>query len=369
MSDAYWREDREYWETRFTMHYPDGTSQWVRRKPTRNTKRGAERFGRELREQLLNDWRAEREGLTLEDAPKLKHFRNDFIEWAEANVKQSTVTSYASILDIGLVPAMGELRLDEITERHIEKYKATKKVSAKTMKNHLGVLSRLFWLAKRYRLVRHPPEIDSPVPQKSKIEELEFWTFAEADRVLEHVDGEPRIANIVRLGLSTGLRMGELCGLQRGDVDLVAGTLMVRRQYTKGRVTTPKGNRKRRLPLSDAAIDALERQKPATFMRATPGEDWVFVDEQGLFSYNRIRDGYWRIVRDAEVTEISFHGLRHTFASHCVMRGVPLEVLQKWLGHADIRQTMRYAHLAEDHSDRFVELLNSPNRVRSSRQE
>ena len=146
--------------------------------------------------------------------------------------------------------------------------------------------------------------------------------------------------------------------MQWGDVDFVKGVIHVRRQRTKeGVVKSPKWNSKRRIPMSEAAREALTLQKPATFMRRGK-EDWVFVDDEGLFQFDRIRDGNTRIVRKAGVKWLSFHGMRHSFASHAVMRGVPIEVLQKWLGHRDINMTMRYAHLAQHHSDQFVDLLN-----------
>ena len=356
---AYYREDTGYWEARVTVHYPDGTKDYIRRKSPRNTKRAAEAYERELREECMRKWEARRRGVSLEEAPTLELFRDEFLQWAAANVKASTVDTYRSVLDTGLVPALGDLRLDQIGPRHIERYKARKKVSAKTMRNHLGVLSKLLNVAKKYELITNVPDMEPPDPAKQSVEELEFWDFDEADRVLEAAKSEPRIENIVRLAMFTGLRMGEVCGLQWGDIDMHKGHLIVRRTYSHKRVTSPKSNRKRRVPLSQAAIDTLTSQKAETYMRARPGEpDWVFFDESGLFSYNRIKDGYWRIVKNAEVTRISFHGLRHTFASHAVMRGVPIEVLQKWLGHSDIRQTMKYAHLAPDHSDKFVELLN-----------
>ena len=69
---AYYREAYGYWECRFTMHYPDGTSKRLRRKAPRNTKRAAEQFERELRDELLQKWHADKHGLTLEEAPTMK---------------------------------------------------------------------------------------------------------------------------------------------------------------------------------------------------------------------------------------------------------------------------------------------------------
>ena len=155
------------------------------------------------------------------------------------------------------------------------------------------------------------------------------------------------------------MRMGEICGLQWGDVDFVKGVIHVRRQRTKeGQIKSPKWGSKRRVPMSDAARAALTAQKAATFMRR--GADrWVFVDEEGLFQYDRIRDGYQRIVEKAGVKSLNFHGMRHTFASHAAMKGVPMEVLQKWMGHKDITITAnRYAHLSEHFTDEWIERMN-----------
>lgn len=91
--------------------------------------------------------------------------------------------------------------------------------------------------------------------------------------------------------------------------------------------------------------------------------DWVFVDNFGLFNFNRIKDGLARIVKKAGVKRLTFHGLRHTFASHAAMNGVPIVVLQKWLGHSDIAVTMKYAHLSPDHTHQFIEKMNAVPRA------
>jgi len=64
-------------------------------------------------------------------------------------------------------------------------------------------------------------------------------------------------------------------------------------------------------------------------------------------------------VRDPAVIlrRIHSHVLRHTFASHAIMRGVPIRQFQEWLGHGSIVETMRYAHLTEGHGDELIKLL------------
>lgn len=277
-----------------------------------------------------------------------------------------------------LLPFFGDLKLDEIGPRKLEEFRTSRKhLSPKTVKNHLGNLSRVFDVAAYFETIDKKPVFKKPGGRNTggtDAQRFEYWDFDEAERFLAQVDTEPRIANVIRLALSTGLRLGECCGLQWGDLDLEKRLLSVRRQIGRERVTIPKSNRLRSVPLSEAAVDALMRQKPRTFMRShggnnvdergkpNPKADWVFVDEFGVFSFNRIRDGLDRIVKKAGVRRLTFHGLRHTFASHAVMNGVPIEVLQKWLGHSDIRVTMKYAHLSQDHTHRFIEKMNGSDR-------
>lgn len=268
---------------------------------------------------------------------------------------------------VHLVPFFGAMTLDEINARDVEAFKAKyrKTKSAKTIRNYLTVLSKLYTVARRLDIVRDAPLIEMP---KAKKPDFQFWTLEEVDRVLEHLHTEPLIDSWVRLAISTGLRCGELAGLQWGDIDLQLRQLHVKRQVYRLRVTTPKSNRMRTVPLSDAAVEALEAQKAHTLLRALgTDEDWVFWERDegaagrtphGWVTDDRVKRGFERVITKAGVKRIRLHDLRHTFASHCIMRGVPVEVLREWLGHVDIQMTMRYAHLAPKHTHSFVELLN-----------
>lgn len=66
----------------------------------------------------------------------------------------------------------------------------------------------------------------------------------------------------------------------------------------------------------------------------------------------------YRACKNAGLRPISFHVLRHSFASHAVMKGIPLRLVQEWLGHNDIRMTQRYSHLDQDFGHREVRKLD-----------
>ena len=72
----------------------------------------------------------------------------------------------------------------------------------------------------------------------------------------------------------------------------------------------------------------------------------------------KIRRSFNKAIQKAGIPHVTFHALRHTFASHMVMKGVDLATVQQHLGQADIQTTMRYAHLPPDHVQQSVKILD-----------
>ena len=372
----YKRTDGYGWRLDVTHTYPDGEKERVRQ--TFPTKREADARSRQIGAELDDAYRKRKLGLHRAPAPTLREFHEPFVAFLENEhrdgfLKRSTIETYESALKQQLLPFFGDYALDQIGPAEVEEFKTARpKLAAKTLKNHIGVLSKVLDVALQLKKIDQRPSFKTRRARSggTDAQQYEYWDFDETERVLAHVDSEPRIANIMRLALATGLRLGECCGLLWGDIDLEKRVLTVRRQYSRKRVTTPKSNRLRTVPLSDAAVEALALQKPRTFLRSHGGDaaddhgnpnlsaDWVFVDESGLFSFNRIKDGLARVVKKAGVRRLTFHGLRHTFASHAAMNSVPIEVLQRWLGHSEITVTMKYAHLCPDHTHQFIEKMN-----------
>jgi integrase len=138
------------------------------------------------------------------------------------------------------------------------------------------------------------------------------------------------------------------------DVDLVAGRLMVRRSVARGIVGTPKSGKSREVPLAASIVAALKSHR---HLRG----DLVFSDPDGaMFKKGETKWPLWRACKKAGLRRIGWHVLRHTFASHLAMRGVPLKAVQELLGHSTIEMTMRYAHLAPAVKREAVAQLDRP---------
>lgn len=142
---------------------------------------------------------------------------------------------------------------------------------------------------------------------------------------------------------------------KREDLDLVAGKIVVQRTLWRGQEGSPKGGRNREVPLSDEALAALKAY------RHLKGP-YVFCDAAGQrLTHNIVTPLVPRICTKAGLPKrLTFHDLRHSFASHLVMRGVTLKAVQELLGHAGISMTLRYAHLSPDLKRESVNLLDRP---------
>jgi integrase len=113
-----------------------------------------------------------------------------------------------------------------------------------------------------------------------------------------------------------------------------------------------KNHERRIIPLNDQALEVLR-----TLPRHVESP-YVFCDQYGR-PYKRIVKGFREACKRANIIDFRFHDLRHTFASHLVMRGVPLRTVQELLGHKTGQMTLRYTHLSTPHLQEAVTILET----------
>jgi integrase len=343
---------QEAWHVDIKFQHTDGRIERVRKASPVNTRRGAEQYERQIRESLLRGTF----GKEVIEIPTLATFAERFLEHARTNNKPSTAKSKADIVRNHLLPAFKRMRLDQIDAAQIEAFKSLKLregLSPKSINNTLAALRKLLALGHEYKMLSSVPRVvwlKAPRPQ------IDFLTFDEAEQLLNAL-APGRWRTMIILALNTGLRLGELAGLAWDSLNLGARQLIVRRSVYRGKVSTPKGGREREVPLNDRALQAL-RQHPRRL-----DSQWVFPQDDGQFIRNphhACSSAIVRLSRRAGLRRIGWHTLRHTFASHLVMRGVSLKAVQELLGHATIEMTMRYAHLSPEVKVNAVKALDRP---------
>lgn len=156
----------------------------------------------------------------------------------------------------------------------------------------------------------------------------------------EHGTYTDLLTPMVIMLLHTGMRFGESCELRWRDVDLVGAIVTVRGE-------TAKTARTRYIPLNKTAIAVLKAWKPED---VDPGT-YVFPGRKGerLTDIKTAWKQMLKSVADTPIVGFRVHDLRHTFASKLVQAGVDLNTVRELLGHADIKMTLRYSHLAPEH--------------------
>ncbi len=163
----------------------------------------------------------------------------------------------------------------------------------------------------------------------------------------------------------TGMRLGELLGLQWGDVDWHGRFIKVERSYKLGRITPTKTGKVRRVDMSDQLIEAMsslhtERKREA--LQEGRGEfvETIFHRAGKPMEQNYIRRVFKRILVQAGLREIRLHDIRHTFASLLLSDGASPVYVKEQLGHSSIQMTVDiYGHLIPSSNREMVNRLDS----------
>ena len=342
---------KKSWWVDITFNY----TRYRRRSPE-NSRAGARKYEMVLRQKLARgESIGKEEDKAKSQEPTFGQFAQRwFDEYVVPNSKPSTQYSRKDILFPSLIPFFGKTQISKITVSDIERYKAKlikKGLAGRTINSHLGVLNQCVSTAYKWlQLDGTPPKITwlkCPPPI------TDYLSFDESELLLSHADGTVR--EMILTGLKTGMRVGELIGLQWSSIDWHNGIIIVRHSwshYAKA-LGSPKSNKERHVNMTTDLYEMLLKRKSDT--------GFVFVDANGNhFDQYGLGRRLTNICKKAGLRHIGWHTLRHTFASHLVMRGAPVPAVQQLLGHSSLEMTMRYAHLAPSALRTAIDLLNPP---------
>lgn len=348
------------WRYRKWITLPNGERIRITGTPSIDTKTAAENAERLHINRVLNPETVQPQSPEptapepKEKVPTIREFAVRFMAEYKPRQKPGERDTKKRILDNQLLPFFGELRLDEITQSHVNAYVATLKVAAKTINNRLAVLSTLLKYAgpRGCKLI---PELLLSLHIDEVESEIIAVPLADVAKLIRAAKDD-RYSAALLLASEAGLRIGEIRGVQWTDIK--DGRLTIRRSIdTKNNVGPPKHNKIRTVKLSPALQDAL-----------------AAVPRRGLWIIGRLEDGdrmdYWSMLeavhavyKDAGVTvpksetgrTMPWHSLRHTFGTECAARGVPVPTIKELMGHADIKTTMRYVTVTEIQRDEAID--------------
>lgn len=273
--------------------------------------------------------------------PKLVEFAPRWLRgYVLVNNRPAERRHKQTIMERHLFPHFGDMRLCDIQAEALESYKGVKReegFAPKTINNQLAVLHRCLVCAKQWNVLRTDvptiPLLKAPQPT------FRFLTQAECTALLAHTS-DLVDRTMILMGLRTGMRFCELSGLQWNEVDLTRRLVTICRSRVSGHLSPPKNNRIRHVPLTASLVEQLNS--------LSRNGDFVFQRNGNALEYTASWKRLRSISAAAKIESVSWHDLRHTFASQLVERGASLLAVQKLLGHSDIQVTMRYSHLGKN---------------------
>jgi len=269
----------------------------------------------------------------------------------KADTGKRSLKDDTRILGNRLLPYFGPTRLiRHLTESEIAKYEQQRvgEVSAYTVSNELSVLRHLLRLARKWGFIEVVPAIELPKKPEGR---TRYLTEDEICKLLDAcaASRNPYLRAIVTMAVNTGMRKAEILGLDWSRVNLGADLGF----SAKVTLYRTKSGKPRSVPLNRAAVAALEAIEPGPSLRL----GLVFKQRNGV-AWGKIRTAFELACQRAGLQNVRFHDLRHTAASHLVMRGQSLQSVREILGHGDFRMTLRYAHLSPAHLRSAVEALD-----------
>lgn len=285
-------------------------------------------------------------------------FRAYAEQWRAAQPhRPNTAMRTASQLTRHVYPVLGDRPLAAIRPSEVQAFVtglgAT--LSPGSVRTLSATVRAVFAAAVGDRLIAHSPATVAKLPERPREQVVPLTV----DQVAALAAAMPdRYRAVVVFGAATGLRQGEMFGLQVADVDFLRRMVAVERQVQPatggGWVVGPLKNRHsyRTIPVGRVAVNAL-----AAHLAAYPasGEQFVFTTSAGApLTRNAFNARVWRKARaTAGLPEVGMHDLRHFYASALIRAGLSVKVVAARLGHANAAMTLNvYSHLWPDDEDR-----------------
>jgi len=330
-------------------------------KSTKGTKKDAEALLARMLTELEDGVYIEPNNITV------SKYLTKWLASIDATLSAKTYERYEEIINKHLIPNIGHHKLNKLQPLHIESLYAEMLrngridgkggLSKTTVEHHHRVLKKALSKAVKWQyLSRNPCDIvDPPKPEKNDIQTL---TVEETQQFI----GKAKDSNIylpILLAVTTGIRLGEVCGLRWMDIDLDNKRLSIRQVMSESRrygiiIKEPKTrNSKRSITLPKTTVEALRKYKAeVSKLRLQLGiglkkEHLIFEKVPGdRLTPTRVSSAYNWFIHKNKLERVSFHALRHTHATHLLEANIHPKIVSERLGHATISITLNtYSHV------------------------
>ncbi len=298
-----------------------------------------------------------------------------YLDGARARLTAGSFAIYSQMLCLHILPRVARVRLGDADEAFVSRLAERlasheppavaspaaasddargRRYSDQTIRHVVMTIKAVLGWAAQTEAIAHAPAI--ALPKVGEARRPQPYTREEARALIAAAaDDEERA--LFLLAFDVGLRKSEILGLEWSQIIFEHNLMIIDRQRYRGRESDTKSGREREVPMTTVAEVALRKIRHLRF-GDTPGRRWVFADENGQPRQEHwIRGAFERARRKAGLRKVRWHDHRHTFSTLRTDEKVPPFVLQKLLGHADIRTTQKYVHAS---ADRLESVLDDP---------
>lgn len=274
--------------------------------------------------------------------------------------------------------------MDKIKTFHIVQFfTKQKKENKKSLPGKCMVLKSIFSTAVKWQVIETNPMNGVERPSRSKrYKEIEFYDEEQLKLLLKKTkEMYPKHALQIKLAALAGLRMSEIAGIRHECLNFVNNTILIDStlQYDKEDKNFFLGPTKTKRPRTVNVPAELMREikqyvKDHKKLQLASGEAWkpmkddkgtpinlLFTKTNGFPSHPDSMSGRWReIVERHNLPKLTFHGLRHTYASFMVSKNVNFKIIQEQLGHVNIQETVNtYSHLTMKDKEKATDFFDS----------
>ncbi|WP_061313707.1 site-specific integrase [Clostridium botulinum] len=364
------------WKATVSLGYENG-KQIKTRKQGFKTKKEAEKWVTEALSKKNKGYIA-----ATESNISLKDYINKwFNDYKSKHIGINTRTNYKSRINTHIIPKLGSYKLNKITNAIIQDFYNSligEGLKPSSVKKIMEILNGVFKYAQKSKLIYTiPTDIEKQPMNKPKIE---FWNKKEIDFYLNEIKNTYLYTPIL-IEIFTGLRVGELCGLRWGNINLDNGYLTVKNQVIYDRESKvlvfseilKTHTSYREISLPNILIDHLKAIKGDS-----DSNNFVILSREGLMcnprnlsmNFTKSISKYRKPIEEIsqkvaknnymQLKQITFHGLRHTHATLLILNGENIKVVSDRLGHKDIATTLNtYTHIMEDMKNNTANLLDN----------
>jgi integrase len=309
-------------------------------------------------------------GLTYEGTQTtLAEFASSWLAQRKADLRPGSWALYAATMRDHLIPALGRFRLGELRPTHIQAFYdglVKNETGPYVIRSSRKVLGTILNQAVRLALIPSNP-MKAAIPPGQPQTEMRILDEDQVQRFLLAVRQlYPGDLALYQLAITTGMRQSELLGLKWADLDWANGVLNVKRQYQRlpdgsSAYLPPKTKSGiRSIRLGQATLAILRAHRSRQFQESQQDQDVIFSGKPGVpLHRSALVQRYKRLLKEAGLPSLRFHDLRHTAASLMLIKGVPVLVVSRRLGHAKASMTLDiYAHLVPSMQERAAEVMD-----------